>query len=212
MMSFTADKNPYRDHEVRAILDPIGRVLQRKKVTLLLLMHHTKADQGAAQNLVSTSVGWINRARAVWQIHKDVEDEDLRLFVPTPKTNDCVNPTAWSFRIEASSFDAQVGKVRIEDTGLDKTADDILQERRQANAPKRGRPSKQFNCQVQLLELLKDGDQPQSEIMKTMEAKGFSEWLIRKAKKSLEIKSVRENKTDPWFWQLPPISEVENVD
>lgn len=38
VMSFTGDKNPCKDHEVRQILDPIGRILERKKVTLLLLI------------------------------------------------------------------------------------------------------------------------------------------------------------------------------
>ena len=209
VMSFTAGKNPNRDNEVREILDPIGRVLQRKKATMLLLMHHSKADQGTAQSLVSTSVGWVNRARAVWQIHKDPHDTDLRYFVPTQKTNDCINPTAWSFRIKSPSPDVWEGKVIIEGTGLDKTADDLVYAQRQANAPKRGRPANErLACEVRLLEVLKDEDRPASEMLELLKADGYGESTIRSAKKSLEIESVGKGKST--LWHLPPDSEVEN--
>jgi KaiC/GvpD/RAD55 family RecA-like ATPase len=216
VMSFTAGKNPNRDNEVRELLDPIGRVLQRKKVTMLLLMHHSKSNQGSAQSLISTSVGWVNRARAVWQIHKDMQDTDLRYFVPTDKTNDCINPTAWSFRIKSPSPDVWEGKVTIEDAGLDKTANDIVYEQRQANTSKRGRPSKQLACEVRLMEILQDRDMSASDIMELLKAEEFGESTIRAAKKSLGVKSIGKGANT--LWHLPTDTEagndsdVENVD
>jgi KaiC/GvpD/RAD55 family RecA-like ATPase len=126
VMSFVGKKNPNYDNEVRQLLTPLQHLADRKKITIILVAHHGKAEHLSSQNQTSGSVAWVNVPRSAWQIYRDKEDNDLRYFAPA-KTNDCIDPTTVSFRIEKPD-----GKVRIESMDVAKTADDFMNEQRKS--------------------------------------------------------------------------------
>ena len=126
VMSFVGKKSPNYDNEVRQMLTPLQSLADRKKITIILVAHHGKAEHSTAANQTSGSVAWVNVPRSVWQVYRDKEDKDLRYFAPA-KYNDCIDPTTVSFRITRPD-----GKVQIESMDIAKTADDFMNEQRTA--------------------------------------------------------------------------------
>ena len=126
VMSFVGKKNPNYDNEVRQLLTPLQHLADRRKITIILVAHHGKAEQSMASNQTSGSVAWVNVPRSAWQIYRDTKDNDLRYFAPA-KANDCIDPTTVSFRIVKPD-----GKVQIVSMDVAKTADDFMNEQRKA--------------------------------------------------------------------------------
>jgi hypothetical protein len=135
----------------------------------------------------------------VWCVYRDKQDKDLRYFAPS-KTNDCVDPTTVAFRIAKPD-----GRVQIESTSVNKTADDFMIAERQQFPPGPA-PEERRKCEQRLSEVLATGGKPQIEIMDLLQGEGFSESTIKRAKKALCIKPKKEHFSGGWTWHLPLIS------
>ena len=130
VMSFVGKRNPNYDNEVRQLLTPLQSLADRRKITIILVAHHGKAEHSTASNQTSGSVAWVNVPRSVWQVYRDKEDKDLRYFAPA-KANDCIDPKTIAFRI-VSQPGHDEGRVEIVSMDITKTADDFMNEQRKA--------------------------------------------------------------------------------
>ena len=83
---------------------------------------------------------------------------------------------------------------------VDKTANDLMQEQRQVfqRGPK---PEKRNEAKEWLLKYLASGEKFVTEIYEAGDAKEFSESTIDRAKRGLNILSLRDN-TGKWKWKL----------
>lgn len=206
VMSFTGRRNPNRDNHVRELLVPLQDLADRKKVTIILVAHHGKAEHSTSQNQVSTSIAWVNVPRSVWQIYRDKDDKDLRYFAPS-KTNDCKDPKAVSFRIENVEGQA-AGRVQIIGMNVDKTADDLMREQRPDAL--RGRPSTESAfAKGWLTAHLADGGQPSTKIYYAAKKAGIKGRTLEAAKAELGIESgkVGSGKGSYSVWKLPSTSK-----
>ncbi|MFV0478983.1 MAG: hypothetical protein ACK5LZ_00210 [Anaerorhabdus sp.] len=61
--------------------------------------------------------------------------------------------------------------------------------------------TKTQSAETLLLELLANGEKPQSEILEHTKQAGISKRLVGEVKKNLNIKSIK--KGDKWYWELP---------
>ena len=94
---------------------------------------------------------------------------------------------------------------KIENTSVNKTADDFMIAERQ-QFPPGPPPEERRKCETRLSEILTDGEKPQLEIMESLLEEGFSEATIHRAKKTLGVKNRKSGFQGSSLWHLPPIS------
>ena len=186
--SFMGDAKTCRDSDVRRVLKPLEQVAQRRDIALIFVAHTGKIQHQISQNRVLDSVGFVNMARAVWMVFKDPEDEHLRILAPS-KGNDLIDPKAVSYRIVD-------GQVQVVDYGLDRHADDFVQQGQS------GKTTKVEESGEWLQGLLADGSKPVKEIYELGEMAGYSKRTLNSAKKIMGIESTRESRDDVWKWKL----------
>ena len=199
--NFVGGAKTGRDSEVRSFLTPLQQIAEKKDIAFILVAHHGKAFHSHSQNQVLESVGFVNTARSVWQIYRDKMDKDLRYFAPS-KTNDCIDPKAVSYRIVPPH-----GEVQIVATGIEKTADDFMNEARQEVKP--GRPPEELTEAMTWLEdFLAAGEKPAKEIYEVAEVEGIKKRTLDSAKAKMGIESPRIGfgKGSYVVWKLPTIN------
>jgi len=200
-----AKTNENSNADVRAALRPLQLLAEETGVAFVMIQHTGKGDKEHAQQQVLGSTAIVAICRAVWGILVDLDDKDTLLFVPV-KINCGYNHTAVSYRITPPD-----GTVEIIETGIRKTADDVLCEQRKARSQRGRKPDKRNDCEDRLLEILADGKKVSStDIKATLEAEGFKSAMIDTIKRELGVKSIPEGKSRLWW--LPSDSEVECID
>ena len=109
---FGTKLDSYRDTDVRAVLEPLVRLAERRHLAVLGIMHISKASDRLARHRALGSVAFVNAARLVFAIGPDPEDGDRRLLVPV-KANLCREAPALAFRlVDAGAWRAPSGSPR----------------------------------------------------------------------------------------------------
>jgi hypothetical protein len=192
--NFYGTADSYKDTEVRRLLMPMKQIAEKREIAFVLVGHHGKAQHAHSQNLALGSVGQGGVARSHCQIYTDKEDKELRYFAPS-KVNDATEYKSVSYRIVKP-----LGEVQIVSTGIDKQADDFMQEQRQSQS---GRPPQELeSAEKWLQDFLSTGKKLSTEVFEVAkEAEGFSKSTIDRAKKELGIKPKQIDRQ--WWWVLP---------
>ena len=199
--NFTGDAKTGTDSEVRRFMTPLQRLAERRNIAIILVAHTRKAITSAAQDSILDSVAYVNAARAVWALYRDKNDKDLRYFAPA-KTNDCIEPKTFSYRIVRP-----YGEVQIVDTDIDKHADDFNEEQLKGT----GRPPTAISkAETFLQEFLADGEKFANEIYEAAEAEGIKKRTLDTIKKELDIESFKEHFSGQWKWKLPNYEGCKN--
>ena len=182
--------------EVRAALNPLAMIAERKETAFLLIQHTGKAIKEHAQQKVLGSTGLMAICRTLWGLYLD--KSNLHRFFAPIDTNCCAEPTAVEFIVNREAG----GRVEIINASLEKTGDDIEAERQKAFH--RGPPAdKLTECKAWLTELLENGPQLASVILETGQEEGFSEKTVYRTKKKIGIESKKEPVSKRWMWLLP---------
>ena len=84
--SYLGKADSYGNVELRSVLQPLGKMATRLRVTVIANTHLSKASAGSANSRVIGSVAFVNHARAAFIVTADAEDRGKRLFLPS-KTN-----------------------------------------------------------------------------------------------------------------------------
>ena len=200
-----AKTNENSNADVRSNLRPMQLLAEKMEVAFVMIQHTGKGDKEHAQQQVLGSTGIVAICRAVWGISVDPNDRDKRLFSPM-KVNCGYDHTAVSYRIVPPD-----GTVEIVETGIRKTADDVLDEQRKARESRGRKPDIRNDCEDRMLEILADGRKVQStDIKTTLRSEGFRESMINTVKRELGVKSIADGGKGR-FWWLPPDSEVADA-
>lgn len=173
-----------KNNEIRSALSVIGSVAERHGIGLLLNTHFSKPS-GTSRNAiyrVMGSIGFAAAARIVYGVMKDPENAERRLFIPI-KNNIGQDKYGFVYNIKPFLLEGNVETSRVSwlDEKIDKTANEILNSVPENNSPKL-EEVKKF-----LVEKLKDGSVPLSEIRREAEERGFSSNRLYKAKDELKI-------------------------
>jgi len=193
------------NEDVRSVLKPLQLLAERTGVAFVMIQHFGKGDKEYAQQQILGSTGIVAACRAVWGVYVDPNDKGKLIFAKV-KINCGYGHTAVSYRIAPPDGRVEIVEASIENL----TGDDIASEQRRTKAGA-GRPATERNaCAALLVEKLKDGRKPSSELKKLLSAEGFSRDTIKAARESLGVEVFRDSDAKCWFWHLPPDPDAEN--
>lgn len=181
--------------EVRSALNPLSRLAERSGAAFLLIQHTGKGDKEHAQQKVLGSTGLAAICRTLWGLYYDKATE-RRYFAPID-TNCCIDPAAVEFTVERPH-----GEVRIVNASLEKTGDDIEDERRAFRQQRGPQADKLAECCDWLRDFLQVGGKPANEVKEAGEQAGFSVRTVERAKKECGIISPKEAFSGRWVWAL----------
>lgn len=184
---------------VRSVLHPLQRLAEELDVAFVLIHHFAKGKRTNLQQQVFGTGALVECCRAVWGVFHAV-DEDVRYFAPV-KFNCGADPTSVLFQIAKPS-----GKVKVLETDIRKSAEEITDELAAAKKAVAGRPPKALvEVSGWLSDHLSDGGKTAEEIYAAAAAEGFSSRTVDRAKSALGIKSVKHGygKGSYSAWALP---------
>jgi hypothetical protein len=196
----------HKDSELRALLGPLAELAARRRVTILLVKHFSKAPTAKAVSKISGSTGYVNSVRAAFVVLPDQGDEDRALFLPV-KFNIGRRPKGRAFRrvsLAADAVDAilqpfeelssddrrRIGEAVFTlnwEGEVDVTADAHLAETMRAE---RG-PKKAERCADWLKAFLQEHAYPSDEILAAAREHGFTFDNVKEAKAALKAAGLR---------------------
>lgn len=191
---------------VRSVLHPLQRLAEELDVAIVMIHHFAKGRKAHLQQQISGSGALVECCRAVWGIFHDPV-ENLRYFAPV-KFNCGADPTAISFQIIAPS-----GKVKVLETDIQRSAEEIADGITAAKKLATGRPPKALTeVSDWLSDTLGDGEKSVKEIYAAAKALGYSERTVNRAKEALGIKSSKcgFGKGSYFVWMLPSSKGGQN--
>jgi hypothetical protein len=188
----------YRDTDVRAVLEPVAKLAERRHLAILGIMHIGKATDRQARHRALGSVAFVNAARLVFAIGSDREDASRRLFVPV-KANLCREAPALAFRLEDADG---VARVVWEDAPvLNMNADTVLA----------GRPfvedDERHDAEALLRQLLDEEAWPVSAavVAAAGRAHGIHARSLRRVAHRLGITIRKSSFRSGWLWFRPGV-------
>jgi AAA domain len=202
--------------QVRAALEPVGRLAERAKLAFLSVTHFNKGTAGASTKAlyrVIDSVAFTAAPRAAFTVMEDPDDKDRRLFLHL-KNNLGLRPEGLAFRLEQRVVGADkegdfvASSVAWQTEPVGTTADQAL------NGGGKEDESSAKEADIEFLGTLLDSAPVKVE---DIEAEARQAGLLkagqpinkdkpfRDAKKALGIKSYQPKgqRGAGWFWALP---------
>jgi putative DNA primase/helicase len=184
----------HKNAEVRALLTPLVELAGRHGVAVVGITHFSKNAGAKAVNRGMGSQAWIAAARMVWGVVRDSE-RGTRLMLPI-KANLAKDVAGLSFRIEDRNG---VPVIEWLPEAVTKTVDEALQDEQ----PTKRQSPRRKDVKVWLAARLADGRVPANDIWQDGEKEGFSERLLKWAKKEVGVNCYRDGFEDgAWFWEL----------
>jgi hypothetical protein len=200
--AYLGKADSWKDAEVRSVLMPLARLLERRRVAGLGVMHLTKATDRRALYRALGSVAFVAAARSVFAVAKDPENPERRLLLPV-KCNIAASPPALAFRVTPQVTLAwEAGP-----EGLD--ADAALRDG--ASAEERTALEEAMDF---LHEILADRHEvPVKAILEEARRNSIATITLRRAQRKLGVEKRRqglEGGGGEWLWRLPAARRQEH--
>jgi len=198
--SYLGRVDSHKNAELRSVLEPLGKMAARLRVTVIANTHLSKASVGSANSRVIGSVAFVNHSRATFIVTADAEDRGRRLFLPS-KTNLGKPRDGLAYRIADTVIHGQgaviwAPYVKWEDAPVTMSADEAVAAMA-GDAESRGalEEAKQF-----LLEVLDEGPVAQKEIKQQAEEAGLAWRTVRRAKTALGVEARKGSVEEHGRW------------
>jgi len=206
--------------DIRSFLSPLTDMASELRVFILGIMHfNKKADVTNAMLRIADSLAYVAAARHVYVVVDDPENEGRRLFVKA-KNNLATDKKALSYTTGAKL----VGKDEEDQTEIwapyliwgaehvEITATEALQAETGARTK---RASEELDEATDFLRTeLCMGAKPSTEVDEAAKSAGIAVATLRRAKKKLRVKSVKEKGAlvGGWAIRLPTAAELKDDD
>lgn len=209
--SYLGKVDSHKNADVRSVLEPAGRLAERRKVALVFNNHFSKGA-GDANSRVIGSVAFVNQARAAFIVTPDADDETRLLFIPS-KMNIAARGEGLAYRI--GGYVAKVDGVEIstsqicwESSPVSMSADAAL-----AAIADEKNGSALDDAAAFLQVTLADGPVAANEVKRLANEAGVAWATIRRAKAGIvEIKPGPVGTKDRWKWHLTPKALIKPQD
>lgn len=200
----------HRDNEVRSVLAPVAKLVERYGVAALIVAHVRKATAGHADDLVLGSRGFTGIARSVLHVCLDKDDTNRRLLL-SGKNNLAKQADGLAFTIagEPPAIVWEPEPVRM-------NADDALAEDAESQRP--GPPADARRAaEGWLRDVLANGPVPSGDVhnpatgsIRALAKEADMTWrTVRRAADFLGVRREKCPHRKVWLWRLPkPASEV----
>jgi putative DNA primase/helicase len=198
LVSFVGDTNTWKDSDVRRVMEPLIRFADKSGVTIIGIMHLTKATDRQALHRASGSVAFVAASRAAYVVVKDPQDDERRVMAPL-KFNIGPKPSALAYRIADSPAVVAWESEPLEDFDVDDVMAKLAN-RANGSGDRREAP-KASQAAVFLREFLAAGPRAPKDVMKAGKAVGLTEQTLRRAADKLGVK--QHNPGTGQLWELP---------
>lgn len=201
--AYLGDVDSHTNADVRSILGPLSELAAKHKVTVLGVMHLTKANGQKAMYRTTGSLAFNAAARAVWCVAKDKDDANKRVFVPI-KMNLAPNMTGLRYQLEKMAVVWGADAVT-------QSADDAL-----ADGPTRADNdigSSRHEAAMWLRELLHEHPILATDGEKLANKQGFKSRTLDRAKSAAGVHSKRQGfgPNSKMWWCLPGQTPLETA-
>ena len=188
----------HQNTQVRAVLDPIKRILEKHKAALLSIQHLSKNDRTSAINRFSGSISFVGAPRAAFMcLRNPLESSKADRWLLPAKCNLIPEAPGYSFRIASKD-----GQPVLE--WSDDRADVDLDEALAAQGPTKTEQAEDLLRSV----LVPGVEVAAADIERMCRERGFGRSVRRDALKSIGAKAKRVGekgtKDGHWAWSLPP--------
>jgi hypothetical protein len=211
LMSFLGSKiNSWKDQDIRRVLTPLSKLGEETGCAIIGIRHLKKSGGTSAIYRGGGSIGLAGAARSVLLIAESPDNRKTHRIIAAIKSNLAPPQASIMFHLDTED---KVSRV-IFDGISEMTAEGLIADA-DSNDPE------ERSCLDDAKEWLKDiletaGTQglPEKEIKKAAKDTTHTEGTLKRAKKSLNIKSQKVG-LDQWYWRMPyrptPVSKVTTV-
>jgi RecA-family ATPase len=193
--------------DVRGVLTPLKAMVEEKHIALIGIAHfNKKQDVKSALLRVSDSIAYVAAARSVYAVLEDPEDKDSKLFIRA-KVNIAaasVQGLRYCFGVKIVGHDKRLAKDI--DAPFIQWMGPVEMTANEAMAAADGRTGEaKREAEEFLRERLADGPAKADDIQEEAKHCGVTQATLRRAKKSLGIRSFKERGTigGDWMWEMP---------
>jgi len=185
----------YKNSEVRTFLAPIKSLAEKTGIAVLLVSHLNKSTGHNAINRISGSGALPASCRAVYNVSKDEDDENVRYFIPV-KNNLGSDQGAFTYQIASSGNDMPV--VKWGESIIDLTADEAM-------GSTHGESRSAVDEAADFLEQeLSYGSMKMIDLKEKAKQNDISTASLKRAKKLKGVIADREGGKDGyWYWHFP---------
>ena len=202
LAAFLAGVRSNDQGEIRSAFSPLVQLAEEFDVAIVFVHHNRKGTGSHSSERLSGSLQIGATVRQSWEVVRDPENENRRLFLPGKNSN-AKDRGGLAFQIVDSTISLSdegdfVGKVEWEPGTIDLSAD---QAARFATDEESCDP-----WPVEwLLDNLSDGSQPAIDVQAAARKVGISEKQLRTARTRLKVKSRKSDFKGGWIWELPDL-------
>ena len=174
-----------RANEVRAILSQLGRIAEKYSCAIILVGHLNKAQGNKSNYRGLGSIDFQAVARSVLVVGRIKDKHEVRVMAQQKSS---LAPEGKPIAFEMSEANAfkWLGHYDI-------SIDDLLSGT--------SREKKSDMAESLIVDCLSDGNYPQQTLLQKANSLGISKRVLDEAKKTLNVRSVKEG--SQWYWQLP---------
>ncbi len=195
--AYLGNTDSHVNASVRALLAPLSQFAAQYKCTVDAINHLNKSNtRGPVIYKSIGSIAFTAQARAVWAVAKDKENpESEELFFLPIKMN--IGPEKGSFKYRIAVDDQERAYIKWNPQRVDADVNRIMQ----ADSSDDGEPVGALEEAMEFIEgELKDGPKPAAYMLFTAGSMSIAEKTLKRAKKSLKVKSVKQE--DKWVWEF----------
>lgn len=189
------------EEEIRRMLRPLRGLAEELRLTVLVLAHLNKRDGGDSRHRVMGGAAWVNASRSVLFVGappgQDPRETGDRM-VAVEKSNLGAYPPAIAFTLASAEEDQRYARVTWGEEAPGVRSSDLVAPQETAD----GRSAREDAMDF-LLDELRDGPAPVSELKKAAKDEGHSWTTMKRAKATLGVLAEKSALAGGWRWMLP---------